>query len=261
MYTIRRILYYLRSIFTLLFGVRNPGALLALARGRGPAVLHLRDGSHYHVRTLMDAWIVKETVLDRDYERHGAALHDGWTIVDIGAASGDFTVFAARRAPKGRVIAFEPAPDSVESLRRNVAANGLQNVEVRPVAVGAQAGDITLDVSGGVAVQYRTAGRAPEVGAGRFAVQCVPLAEVLRELPAVDFLKIDVEGAEYEMLFSLDEASLGRVRRVCMEYHEGVTEWAHADLERFFRSKGWAVRVSPSPVRPELGFLYAQAPA
>ena len=127
-------------------------------------------------------------------------------------------------------------------------------------------GHVTLDVSGGVAVQYRTAG-VKEIGSGRgagggrFAVQCVPLAEVLRELPAVDFLKIDVEGAEYEMLFSLDEASLGRVRRVCMEYHEGVTEWGHADLERFFRSKGWAVRVSPSPVRPELGFLYAQAPA
>lgn len=265
LYTIRRLLYYFRSLFTLLLGVRNPGALLALARGKGPVVLRLADGSRYHVRTLMDAWIVKETALDRDYERHGAALQDGWTIVDVGAASGDFTVFAARRAPSGRVIAFEPAPDSVETMRKNVAENGLRNVEIRPVAVGARAGEVTLDVSGGVAVQYRTAG-AREVGAGRaaaggrFAVPCVPLGEVLPNLLTVDFLKIDVEGAEYEMLFGLDDASLGRVRRVCMEYHEGVTEWGHADLERFFRSKGWTVRVSPSPVRPELGFLYGEAP-
>ncbi len=229
-------------------------------------MLRLADGSRYHVRTLMDAWIVKETVLDRDYERHGAALQDGWTIVDIGAASGDFTVFAARRAPKGRVIAFEPAPDSVEVMRRNVAENGLQNVEIHPVAVGAQAGELTLDVSGGVAVQYRTAGvkeigSGRDAGGGRFAVPCVPLAEVLRGLPAVDFLKIDVEGAEYEMLFSLDDVALGRIARVCMEYHEGVTEYGHEDIERFLRGKGWAVRVGPSPVRPELGFLYAEAPA
>lgn len=260
LYFIRRILYYFRSLFTLLAGVRNPDALVALARGRGPVLLILRDGSRYHVRTLMDAWIVKETALDREYERHGAALQDGWTILDIGAASGDFTVFAARRAPGGRVIAFEPAPDSVEMLRQNVAENGLRNVEIRPAAVGAQAGEVTLDVSGGVAVQYRTAG-VKEIGPGRFAAPCAALSDVLAGLPGcVDFLKIDVEGAEYETLFSLDDASLGRVRRVCLEYHKGVTQYGPADLERFFRSKGWTVRVSPSPVRPELGILYAQAP-
>ena len=260
MHLVRRLLYYFRSLFTLLLGVRNPGALVALLLGRGPALLALRDGSRYHVRTLMDAWIVKETVLDRDYERHGVPLQDGWTILDIGAAGGDFTVFAARRAPRGRVIAFEPAPDSVETLRQNVAENGLANVEVRPVAVAAAAGEMTLDVSGGVAVQYRTAG-AMEVGPGRFAVPCVALAPTLADLPhPVDFLKLDVEGAEYEMLFGLDDAALARVRRLAMEYHEGMTRYTHADLARFFRAHGWTVRVSPSPVRPELGFLYAEAP-
>ncbi|MGE5601989.1 MAG: FkbM family methyltransferase, partial [Nitrososphaerales archaeon] len=135
-------------------------------------------------------------------------------------------------------------------------------VEVRPVAVGAQGGVITLDVSGGVAVQYRTAG-VREMGPGCFAVPCVPLTQVLAELPdgQVDFLKIDVEGAEYDMLFSLDDAALSRFRRVCMEYHEGVTQYGHADLEQFFQSKGWTVRVSPSSVRRELGFLYAESPS
>ena len=264
MYTLRRILYYLRSIFTLLSGVQNPGALLALARGKGPLTLALADGSRYHVKTLMDAWIVKETVLDRDYERHGVPMRDGWTVIDVGAAGGDFTVFAARRVPKGRVLAFEPAPDSVETLRKNVAANGLENVEVHPVAVGAQAGTITLDVSGGVAVQYRTAGVQESLRplTNRVRVECVPLSQVLAGLPEgrADFLKIDVEGEEYETLFGLDDATLARVNRLCMEYHEGVTQYGHADLERFLKAKGWRVRVSPSPVRAELGFLYAQSP-
>lgn len=261
MYTIRRILCYFRSLFTLLSGVRNPGVLLALLRGRGPVLLQLADGSRYHVKTLMDAWIIKETVLDRDYERNGASLQDGWVIVDIGAAGGDFTVFAARRTPKGRVIAFEPAPDSFAMLRKNVAANGLDNVEIRPLAVGAQEGYLTLDVSGGVAVQYRTAG-ASDLGSRRLTVQSVPLRRVLQELPdgRCDLLKIDVEGAEYDMLFSLDDCALARIGKVCMEYHEGVTQYSHADLERFFCERGWVVQVSPSPVRRELGFLYAHAP-
>jgi hypothetical protein len=109
-----------------------------------------------------------------------------------------------------------------------------------------------------VAVQYRTAGAAGS-GAGRFTVPCVALSGVLSSLSQpVDFLKLDVEGAEYDMLFSLDDASLARIRRVAMEYHEGVARYSHADLARFFRDHGWAVRVTPSPVRPELGFLYAE---
>lgn len=260
MYLIRRLLYYFRSLFTLAAGVRNPAALWALARGRKDVLLRLRDGSQYRVNSLMDAWIVKETVLDRDYERHGAPLRAGWTVIDIGAAGGDFTVFAARRVGNGRVLAFEPAPDSVRTLQQNIALNGLSNVELRPVAVGAAEGVLRLDVSGGVAVQYRTAG-VDDAGAGRYEVRSVPLAAVLAELPApCDFLKIDAEGAEYEMLFSLPDEALAKVRRVCMEYHEGVTQYSHADLAKFFESRGWRVRVSPSGVRPELGFLYAQAP-
>ena len=53
-------------------GVRNWPVLLKL-RGQGGSEtrLELRDGTQFAVRSLMDAWIVKETNLDRDYEVHG----------------------------------------------------------------------------------------------------------------------------------------------------------------------------------------------
>ncbi len=260
LYSVRRLIYYFRSIITIMVGIRNLSAVLAIAARRGPVLLEMADGSRYWVKTFMDVWIIKETVLDRDYERYGTALQDDWVIVDIGAAAGDFTVFAARRVPRGRVIAYEPAPDSAAMLRQNVAVNGLSNVEIHQVAVGAQEGDVILDTSGGVAVKYRTAG-APASGE-RLTVHSVPLARVLEELPdgRCEFLKIDAEGAEYDILLNLDDDALGHIRRVCLEYHEGVTPYSHADLERFFRTKGWSVRVSPSLVREELGFLFAHAP-
>ncbi len=262
MYFVQRIIYYMTSFVTLVRGVRNWPVLLQL-RGQGgdETRLELRDGTQFAVRSLMDAWIVKETNLDRDYEVHGTAIQDGWTVVDIGAGLGDFTVFAARRTPHGRVVAYEPAPDSVALLEKNLGLNGIKNVDVHPFAVSGQDGELSLDVSGGVAVQYRTLEETNH-GGGKITVRSVALADQLAGLPGgvCDFLKMDCEGAEYDMLLHLDEASLKRIRRICLEYHEFVTSYSHTDLEEHFLSLGWNVHTSPSRVRRELGFLYAVAP-
>jgi len=262
-YFFRRVMYYLTSFVTLLRRVRNWPVLLQLrGQGSNEARLELRDGTQFAVRSLMDAWIVKETNLDRDYEVNGTALQDGWIILDIGAGLGDFTVFAAQRTPHGRVVAYEPAPDSVALLEKNLGLNRIKNVDVHPYAVSRHAGELSLDVSGGVAVQYRTVGETSHAG-GKITVRSVALADVLAGLPdgTCDFLKMDCEGAEYDMLLYLDEVSLRRIRRICLEYHEFVTSYSHRDLEKHFRSRGWSVRTSPSGVRRELGFLYAVAPA
>ncbi len=258
MYLIRRILYYLESLFTLLRGVRNWQELLWLRRSGDPSILLLRDGAKYAVRGPMDVWIVKETNLDRDYERYGTAIQDGWNVVDVGAGLGDFAIHAARRTPQGCVHAYEPAPDSLALLEKNLTLNRITNVKVFPNAVSASAGALRLDVSGGVAVQYSTVGGA-SAEVSKITVQSVLLADVVARLPGgvCDFLKMDCEGAEYETLLNLDEATLRRIKRICLEYHLAVTPYSQDDLVRFFQARGWQVRVTPSRVRRELGFLYA----
>lgn len=262
MYFARRLVYYFKSLFTLIHGVRNWPALFRLIRpGKVPVILVLRNGTRYLARNLMDAWTIKETNLDRHYEVYGTPIQDRWIIVDIGAAMGDFAIFAARRAPHGRVFAYEPAPDSLALLERNLQLNSVGNVAMHPVAVSREAGVMSLDTSGGVAVQYRTVGSSGRTIA-TVQVPSVALADVLAGLPGgvCDFLKMDCEGAEYDMLLHLDEVSLKRIRRICLEYHEFVTPYSHTDLEEHFLSRGWNVRVGPSRVRRELGFLYAVAP-
>ncbi len=256
MYLLRRLTYYLASIITLLRGIRNwPALLRLLLPGARPVILVLRDGACYAVNSLMDAWIVKETNLDRDYERAGICLQDGWSIVDIGAGMGDFTVFAARRVPHGRVLAYEPAPDSAALLRQNLELNGIANVLSRQAAVASQAGYLNLDTSRGVAVQYRTVG-----GQGQVSVPAVSLADVLAGLPHghCDFMKIDCEGAEYDILLNAPDEALAAIGRICLEYHDFVTPYSHHDLARHLASKGWSVRLYPSPVHRELGLLYAE---
>src|SRR4051812_3959010 len=64
-----------------------------------------------------------------------AAVGPGATVIDVGANIGYNTVYAARRVtPAGRVIAIEPAQDNLAVLRRNLAINGLRQVEVKSVA-------------------------------------------------------------------------------------------------------------------------------
>jgi FkbM family methyltransferase len=263
MYLIRRILYYLLSLFTVVRGVRNWPAFFRLGNRRGESViLTLRDGTRYAVPSLLDAWIVKETNLDRDYERHGAVIQDGWNVVDIGAGLGEFTVFAARRAPHGRIFAYEPVPDSLALLEQNLKLNRIWNVEVHPTAVSDKNGTLMLDVSSGRLVQCRTIAGV-NMGGSQIAVRSVTLSDVLAGLPGgvCDFLKMDCEGAEYGILLHLNEHSIPRIRRICLEYHEWAAPFSHRDLVRLFERKGWRVRVDPSKVRRELGFLYATAPS
>jgi len=258
---ISRLFYYLSSIPTLLIGVQNwPVMLAAFLRLplRKPFTVELRGGLRFRARTAMDVWIIKETCLDRDYETASVPLQDGWTILDIGAGLGDFAVHAARRNPHGVIYAFEPFPESFALLEENVRLNGLENVSMFPYAVGAASGGQLTLYATGEAVQHRTAGAA-SVAAPAFDVTTVSLDRIFEEqnLTQCDFLKIDCEGAEYEILLNASDQTLSRIRHVCLEYHEGVTSYSREDLARFFRDKGFRVALRPNPVHRHLGFLHA----
>jgi FkbM family methyltransferase len=256
--------YYLTSLPTLLLGIRNWPLVVALFVGlpvRTPATIHLRNGPRFRVRTRMDVWIIKETCLDRDYERHAVAVQDGWTVVDIGGGLGDFAVCVAHAHPGCTVHAYEPFPQSYALLRDNLALNGVEdNVRAFPQAVLGRAGTVTLDTGTGVPVRHRTADLAPDESGdpGALAVASVTLDDALRDLPRCDFLKIDCEGGEYEILFNASAATLAKLRHVALEYHEGVTRYTRADLARFFEQHGFRVRTTPNPAHRHIGFLHAE---
>jgi FkbM family methyltransferase len=259
-----RAAYYASSIPTLLLGVRNPARVLATMLGfpaRKPFVIELRgSGSRLLVRSRMDVWIVKETCLDRDYERGGVALRDGWVVLDIGAGLGDFSVHASRRFPHSVVYAFEPFPESFALLQQNLALNGVQNVRAFPCAVtGGRTDGIRLYTGGTEAVQHSTAAVDRRGGVAAIATASTTLDQIFEDhqLTRCDFLKIDCEGAEFDILFRASERTLASVRYVALEYHDGVTAFSHRDLVRFFGENGFRVKRSPNPVHRDLGLLFA----
>lgn len=258
-----RINYYLRSVPTLFSGIENWPALFRLLPGKRPATLRLRGGLSLRVGSLMDAWIVKETCLDRAYEAHSAPIENGWNVVDIGAGIGDFAVQTAREHPQAQVFAFEPFPPSYALLLENIALNRVANVRPFPLAVCGgktrDAGPVKLSATG-AAVQHTTTPGAPAFSAApAIEVACISLDALFESnrLEQCDYLKMDCEGGEYDILLNSSPDTLRRIRRLCLEYHDGYTAWSHRDLEARLTAAGFQTACYPNPVHRHLGLLHA----
>ncbi|KSW30065.1 FkbM family methyltransferase [Cellulomonas sp. B6] len=139
-------------------------------------------------------------------------------IVDCGANIGLATRWWLSRWPDARIEAFEPDPDVFAILQANLAGVP-DTVRLHQVALAAEAGTATFDRLGS------DAGRLDDRAQGPTAttVPTVTLSSVLADLEHVDLLKIDIEGAEVEVLHEAEHL-LGRVDRVFVEYHSRVGE-------------------------------------
>ncbi len=252
-----RWLYYVSSIFTILFGMSPKLKIIAtfLGQNHEPFVITLHTGLQFKVRSAMDIWVIKETCLDRDYEHYGIKLQPDWTVVDIGGGLGDFTVYASKLTT-GNIHSYEPFPESRILLKENLKVNQTNNVTVYDEAVGATHGQLHLSTGTGVAVRHSATQHANQAD---LTVTSIPLADVISRLPNqhIDFLKMDCEGAEYDILLNADDGSLGAISHICMEYHDSLTPHTHRDLVVFLSEKGFDVKIYSNPAHTEIGFLYA----
>lgn len=112
-------------------------------------------------------------------------LPHGALCLDVGANIGVTAISLAVQRPDCRIIAFEPAPDNVDCLRRNVLANAIENIEVVEAAIS--------DRHGSVAMINNGPGSAVVEGAP-LRCRAVPLDDYADQ--SVEFVKIDVEGHE-----------------------------------------------------------------
>jgi FkbM family methyltransferase len=134
-------------------------------------------------------------------------LKTGMVVIDVGANQGLYTLLAACRVgPGGRVIAFEPAPPDFGKLERNVALNRYSQVVLENMAVGEAVGNtefyVCLGHQGGLSSRRRPLADDLVVPTQLVTTSLTTLDAYLRfkNIARVDFLKIDVEGGELEVL-------------------------------------------------------------
>jgi len=264
MRTIRTLGYYLQSIFEMVVHFKNWPVLIPLVLRNHPSKMTKLNLRHppveMNVRSAMDVWSVKETFLDQFYTRYGVPVEDGWTVVDIGAGIGDYCVYATFGNPRVDLFAFEPFPGSIAVLNQNLALNSIENVHVFQQALWRSDGSLSLDLTSGEPLQISSRESSTEsLHAESITVEALTLESMFSNqgLENVDLLKMDCEGAEYEILFSTPEATLQRIKRIIMEYHDLDSDHKHPALVAFLEGSGYQVTCYPNLVHEDIGYLYA----
>ncbi len=128
-------------------------------------------------------------------------LRPGMIFYDIGANIGFFSLLAARIVGKdGRVIAFEADPEIAARLREHVIRNDFRAIFVEEKAVWSEPGTVFFARTDPATSPDRGLGHVVETGAeDTIQVNAVSLDEYVQTVPAPDFVKCDVEGAEVEV--------------------------------------------------------------
>jgi len=129
----------------------------------------------------------------RDFYR--TRLRPGMTVLDVGANVGIYSMLAASLVgPTGRVLSFEPNSENCRLILLGAAKNGFSNVEVLPMALSDKTGHAFFTTHIGSNGGFSPNAESVLADPGCVVVPTARLDDVVRQ--NVDFIKIDVEGAE-----------------------------------------------------------------
>jgi FkbM family methyltransferase len=141
------------------------------------------------------------------------ALPEHPVIFDCGANIGLSILYFKRQFPNATVVAFEPDSQNFEILSRNIKSYNLQNVELHNEAIWIE--NTYLNFSNDNSLSSRIKEPGENVN-NSIKVKAARLFDLLTQ--PVDFLKVDIEGAEYQVLKDI-EPKLHLVQHLFFEYH------------------------------------------
>lgn len=143
------------------------------------------------------------------------------TIIDVGAHFGYFSLFAHKNLhPDSKIIAIEASKENVERLEQNIEKNTIQNVEVVSCGIGEKNGEMQLykgaNVNHSILKNYSLAKKQGEI------IRIQTLTQIIEtyRLEYIDFLKLDCEGAEYQILETLPPEVYQKIGVISMEFHD-----------------------------------------
>lgn len=140
-------------------------------------------------------------------------------VLDLGANIGLFSLLAAKAHPQAQIYPFEPGPPNYRLLEMNLLANPklAERIHLARQAVGGEAGEVQWffdEENPGASNLYAKQGSA-------FQVSIRPFAEVVDSLPGpIALAKIDIEGAEYELLEKTPPAIWQKIGAISLELHQ-----------------------------------------
>ncbi len=203
---------------------------LKLSR-KGEVVYKLRNGIMLKAtKGSFDKSIIKEIWLDKNYNPPGFEIGKKDIVIDIGAHKGFFSIFAAVQAREGEVYSFEPSSYNFKFLVENIKINNLSNIKAFNLGVCEKRGMKRLFMSNESAT-YSIYGNNKKYYED---IRCITLEDIFtnHRIEKCDFLKMDCEGVEYEILFNTPKDIIHKIDKISLEAHI-TPEYKPDDIKNF----------------------------
>ena len=147
------------------------------------------------------------------------ASSDRPMIIDCGSNIGISVLYYKTLYPNAEVIAYEPDKKNFQLLSKNIADNNLQQVSPQEAAIWIENGSISFASN---AAEGSSIAMTNE-GTNIVTVPAVRLADVLNKYQKIDFLKLDIEGAEDKVVADCGSL-LSKIENLFLEYHGTIHE-------------------------------------
>lgn len=203
-------------------------------------IFKTRTGKKILVRPWADdVRIVKSIFAKKNYVNEFVSIMPNSVVVDVGANIGAFTIFAAQWAKK--VFAFEPEPENFRLLCSNIELNGLKNVTPLRMAIAKKRGKQEFYIakrqhSGSHSFFLRDYEKKIEV-------KTLSIEELIDQesLAMIDFLKLDCEGSEVNIIKNLSLETAKKIKQIAIEFHQ-IDDYSAEDMMRKLTMLAFDVR-------------------
>lgn len=183
--------------------------------------------------------VLKDIFIERAYADY-FPFYQKVNIVDVGAHYGYFSIFAAHNTAQGsRIISVEPSQQNYQQLQANLASNQLSTKDCLHAAISHQDGRAYLATAD--SYNHRLS-NTQDTQSEEVQTLCLATLMQTKQLDTIDFLKLDCEGAEYDILESLPTPIFNKIGCISMEFHDTKTADRTAlSLARLLKNVGFEI--------------------
>ncbi|WP_411275608.1 FkbM family methyltransferase [Daejeonella sp.] len=182
-----------------------------------PILLRLKEGGAFYVREFMSLYIYKEIFVDKCYDYPVLTVEEP-AIMDIGGNTGLFTLRMKQLYPDATIYSFEPFASNYQQLSKTIEVSKLNKVTAFPFGIGGTTRTERLYIHknnvGGHSIM-----RSETNSDAYTEIELVSISEMFQRLNLTKchLLKMDCEGAEYEIIKKLDHELASKIEKIVFE--------------------------------------------
>ena len=196
---------------------------------------------------LTHVWLIEE------YKSKNFEINDTDVIIDVGGHIGLFSLYASQFCKNGLIYSFEPVPENYDLLIDNVRSNDLNQIKPFNLAVSNSNSDIKLYLNDDEAGHSMFSKSSKSI-----TVDSISLQQIFdnNNIENCNFLKLDCEGTEYEILENLPTSYFDKIKKIVIEYHMADTHPELLEnLKKILIKKNYSLKTKK--LFSDIGFLYA----